>query len=51
MDKTGYHQGKHFTAYVEEVDRLRRSGQLDDAAALVSALLDVIEAWGAPQLE
>ena len=53
-DKSGEYQGRHYTEYVDEVKDLKRQGKLDDATALLLALVDAAEAeakaeqWSVP---
>ncbi len=41
--RAGQLEGKHYTAFVEEVKALKRSGDLDAAAGLLMRLLDAAE--------
>ncbi len=43
-ERPGYVQGRHYTAYVEEVKALRRSGDDQGAERLLLALVDATEA-------
>jgi hypothetical protein len=51
-EKSGFVDGRHYTAYVEDVRTLKRSGQLEKAIALLLRLVDATEAeagakrWG-----
>ena len=40
----GFHDGKHYTEYVEDVKALKRHGALDEASALLLQLIDAVEA-------
>jgi hypothetical protein len=40
----GYYQGRHYTAYVEQVRMLEREGSFDKAAQLLLRLIDATEA-------
>jgi len=53
-DKPGYYKGRHYSEYLEEVGRLKRTGDMERARSL---LLDLVEAtesesratgWGVP---
>jgi len=44
MIKPGYVDGKHYTEFVDEVRRLKRIGDLDQAEALLLRLVDATEA-------
>ena len=52
MDESGFIDGKHFTEYVEEVQQLKRDGELNQAEKLLLRLVDATEAensinhWG-----
>ena len=39
----GFHDGKHYTEYVEDVKALKRHGALDEASALLLHLIDAVE--------
>ncbi len=43
-DKPGEYKGRHYTEYVDEVTSLKREGRLDEATALLLALIDATEA-------
>jgi hypothetical protein len=43
----GFHQGRHFAEWVDEVSDLRRSERLDEALTLLSHLMDATEAEAA----
>ncbi|MCY3990497.1 MAG: hypothetical protein OXF50_04610 [Caldilineaceae bacterium] len=43
-DKPGFVEGKHYTGYVEQVNRLKREGQHDKAVRLLLKLVDATEA-------
>ena len=43
MSTPGLVDGKHYTAYVAEVRRLKRSGKLDDAERLLLRLVEATE--------
>lgn len=45
--KEGYVNGRHFTEYVETVKKLKRTGKLDEAEALLLKLVDATEAESA----
>ncbi|QWC86415.1 hypothetical protein KLP28_06965 [Nocardioidaceae bacterium] len=49
MSEAGYHRGRHFTEWVEEVKTLRRSGRNEDALLLLTHLMDATEAEAAHQ--
>lgn len=40
----GYYQGRHYTAYVDQVRMLEREGSFDKAAHLLLGLIDATEA-------
>ena len=52
MEKPGFVGGRHYTTYVDEVRRLKRLGNLDQAEALLLRLIEATEAearanrWG-----
>lgn len=52
MDTPGFVGGRHFTTYVDEVRRLKRAGQFDEAERLLCRLVEATEAdaranrWG-----
>jgi len=52
MEKSGFVDGRHYTAFVEDVRTLKRAGQVDKAIALLLRLVDATEAeaeakrWG-----
>ncbi len=43
-DKPGEYKGRHYTEYVDQVTELKRQGKLDEAEALLLALIDATEA-------
>ena len=51
-DRSGFYKGRHFTTYVEEFKALKRSGDYEQAEALLLALVDATEnehrvnSWG-----
>lgn len=47
MEKTGFVDGRHYTAYVEDVRTLKRAGELEKAIALLLRLVDATEAEAA----
>jgi hypothetical protein len=42
--KPGFHRGRHYTEYVDQVKQLKRDGKAEEAEALLLALLDAVEA-------
>lgn len=44
----GFHHGRHFNEWVDDVSDLRRSEQLDEALTLLSHLIDATEAEARP---
>lgn len=44
MDKPGYFRGKHFSAYVPEVESLIKEGKLTEAETLLYHLVETTEA-------
>jgi hypothetical protein len=42
--KPGYHQGRHYTAYVDEVKELKRKEDLATAQHLLLQLIEAVEA-------
>jgi hypothetical protein len=47
MDKAGFVDGRHYTAYVEDVRTLKRAGQVEKAITLLLRLVDATEAEAA----
>lgn len=44
MDAPGFHQGKHYTEWVDTVKELKREGRLDEALTLLHGLVAATEA-------
>jgi hypothetical protein len=44
MDDLGFYEGRHYTAYVDQVQILMRKAHLAEAERLLVALLDAVEA-------
>jgi hypothetical protein len=47
MEKSGFVDGRHYTAFVEDVRTLKRTGQVEKAIALLLRLVDATEAEAA----
>jgi hypothetical protein len=44
MSDSGFHEGRHYTAYVEVVEDLKRQNDLDEAEKLLLSLVVATEA-------
>ena len=42
-DTSGFHDGKHYTEWADEVKALKRAGRLDEAVRLLLYLVDAVE--------
>lgn len=43
MNEPGFHEGKHYTEWVDTVKMLMRNGRLDEAFDLLTRLIEAVE--------
>jgi hypothetical protein len=43
MKEPGFHEGKHYTEWMDTVKKLMRAGHLDEAVALLTQLIEAVE--------